>query len=176
MMFPVRINVLSDSKKSHLKRLTLFTYLKSSFAIVFALVAILATLLIITQNYFITYETALTYGSLSLHPSFRADIKHITETNTQLKKINSVQKDFTLWSPRLEAIMTAIPNGITIDSLTFDRSDNTFTLVGTADTRDTLDECEKRLKNLPSLESVEIPVGELTRREFIPFTAHAILK
>lgn len=176
MMFPVRINVLSNSKKTHLKRLTLFTYLKSACAIIFSLISILAALLVISKNYFIDYQAAFTYSIPSAHLSYHEDISNIEAANKQLKKIDRVQKEFIFWSPRIDELLAIIPPDIQIQSLILDREAMALSIAGIAKTREALALCEKNLKSLPSLESVHIPLGELTRREDIPFTVDAVLK
>ncbi|MBP9732374.1 MAG: hypothetical protein KBD29_02875 [Candidatus Magasanikbacteria bacterium] len=176
MMFPVRINVLSDSKKNHLKRLALFTYLKSSFALVFSLIAVLAAVLLVTESFFIDYRAALTYGVLSGRRSYLIDTQRIAATNSQLKKIEQTQSTFTLWSPRLHTILAALPPGIEVSSIILDGETHTFSLAGVASSREVLGLCETAMKALPILESVQIPLGELTRKEDIPFTIQATLK
>lgn len=176
MMFPVRINVLSYSKKAHLRRLTLFTYLKSAFTVVFSLISILAALLLVAENYFINYRAALTYRVPLVTISYHEDITQIEEASAQLKKIDRVQKNFILWSPRIDEILTAIPPGIQIQSMILDHDSKLLSLAGIAQTREALALCEKNLKSLPSLDSVKIPLGELTRKEDIPFTVEAVLK
>ncbi len=176
MMFPIRINVLSKSKKTHLKRLTLFTYLKGACAIIFSLVSILAALLAVSKNYFIDYQSAFTYSTPSGHVSYHVDITYIEEANKKLKKIDQVQQEFTLWSPLIDEILSVLPADTEIHSLIFDREAKALAIAGIAKTREALALCEQRLKALPSLESVRIPLGELTRKEDIPFTVDAILK
>ncbi len=176
MMFPVRINVLSDSKKAHLKRLALFTYLKSSCALIFSLIAVLAAVLLIAESFFINYRAALTYGVLSGRRSYLSDIQRIQATNQQLKKIDAIQTEFTLWSPRVHTILAALPPGIELSSIILDSETKSLSLAGSALTREVLGECEKAIKSLPLLESVEIPLGELTQKEHIPFTLRATLK
>ncbi len=176
MMFPVRINVLSDTKKTHLKRLALFTYLKTSCALVFSIVAILAAILLIAQSFFINYQAALTVSMLSQKNSYHTDTKHIVDINNQIQTVDEIQKQFILWSPRIHEIFNILPEGVEVSSVIFDRDSHTFSLAGVAENRDTLARCEKAVKSLPSLEAVTIPEGELTRKENIPFTITAILK
>ena len=176
MMFPVRINVLSDSKKAHLKRLALFTYLKSACALVFSLIAVLAAVLLVAENFFIDYRASLTYGVLSGRRSYLIDTQRIVAANRQIKKIEQTQSMFTLWSPRVHDILAALPPGIEVSSVIFDSEAHTFSLAGTALSREVLGECETAMKALPTLESVHIPLGELTRKEDIPFTITATLK
>lgn len=176
MMFPVRINVLSDSKKAHLKRLALFTYLKSSFALVFSLIAVLAAVLLVAESFFIEYRAALTYGVLAGRRSYLIDAQRIVAINQQLTKIEQIQSTFTLWSPRIHAILGALPPGIEVSSIILDAETHTFSLAGVAASREVLGACETAMKALPMLESVHIPLGELTRKEDIPFTITATLK
>ncbi len=176
MMFPIRINVLSVNKKIHLKRLALFTYIKNACALIFSLIAVLAALLLIAQSYFINYQTALTFNKISQKNSFTIDTKHIARINNQIQTINEVQKQYVLWSPKVHEILSAFPEGVEVNSAIFDADTHTFSLVGVAKDRETLSQVEKAIKALPSLETVTIPEGELTRKEDIPFTVSATLK
>lgn len=176
MMFPIRINVLSASKKKHLRRLTLFTYIKSACAIIFSLLGILAAILIIAQKFFIEYRNAFSYNSFGVHPSYYEDTKKIEGATKKIKRVDSAQKDFVFWSPKIDTILHAIPQGISVQSVSFDQTTARFSLVGVANTKETLETVEQELKKLPLLEGVTIPLGELTQRENIPFTVQATLK
>ncbi|GEM_PF-3116379 len=175
MMFPIRINVLSASKKKHLRHLTLFTYIKSACAVVFALLGILASLLLIVQKFFIDYQNAFSYHTVGTPSSYHDDVKKIESTNNTLKKVDAVQQGFVLWSPRIDTIIHALPNGVIVHSISFDHEYDRFSLVGVADTRQTLETTEKKLSELPLLESIVIPPGDLTQREQISFTVEATL-
>jgi hypothetical protein len=175
MMFPIRINVLSASKKTHLRRLALFTYIKSACAIIFSLLGILAAILIITQKFFIEYRNAFSYNTFAVHPSYHDDTKKVEESHQALRKIDAVQKGFVLWSDRIDEILRVIPHGITVQSVSFDQEHAHFSLAGIADTKEALEAVEQALTALHLLEAVNIPLGELTQRENIPFTVEATL-
>jgi hypothetical protein len=176
MMFPIRINVLSSSKKRHLRRLTLFTYIKTACALFFSLLGILATILVITQKFFIEYRTDLSYNPLIGHPSYHRDANRIDDANKKIRLTDSFQQGYTLWSEVIDTILSSTPTGITIESASFDRGTNIVSLVGTASTRESLELYEQSLRFVPILNSVTIPQGELTRRENIPFTVTATLQ
>ncbi len=175
-MFPIRINVLSASKKRHLRHLTLFTYIKSACAVVFSLLGILAALLLVVQNFFIDYQNALSYTAFGAPPSHHEDTKKVDNANKNLKRINAVQQGFILWSPRIDSILHALPQGVSVHSVSFDHELNQFSLAGIADTRQALEATETALTSLSILESVTIPPGDLTQRELISFTVEATLK
>ncbi len=175
-MFPIRINVLSDSKKAHLKRLTLFSYLSNACAIVFTVMSVLAAIFLTMTMFFDQYQSTLINFSVSERPTYQANVKKIKEVNSQLKTISEVQEGELIWSPLLSDILSSIPPGIEIRNVTFEKQDKRLSLVGTAKTRESYDILANALRANSRIDSLKVPTPQLAQKENIPFTIDATFK
>jgi Tfp pilus assembly protein PilN len=169
-MFPSRINLLSKQKQAHLQRLLYFQFIKNtleSFLIVLSVagIVILGAQLVL-QNFFFDLTKEITQTSQQKI----AKNSQIKQVNRLLTKVDALQENYTLWTPIIADIAQSIPDKITLQSLSLDAKSNSYTLVGLADTRDALLQMVDDLKKIDYIESVDIPLEQLTSKINVSFS------
>lgn len=154
-MFPIRINVLSESKKVYLRRLTLFSYLKNSCAIIFVVICFFSILLIFIDLFFREYRTALRDYGITKNQTYQSNISNIQKLNKELTTISLVQESYHLITPDLHNIFLLIPEGIVVQNLSINIQEKSFTMNVFAEDQQKIGEFFNFLKSNPEISDVQ---------------------
>lgn len=100
----------------------------------------------------------------------------IKTANAILHDVNSIQKNYILWTPRIIAIANVLPPHVLLTALSLDATTKTYTFTGTADTRTDLLALQSQVESLPFIDTVTIPISQLTAKDHITFSITASLK
>jgi len=103
----------------------------------------------------------------SQHSNTNQTIIHI---NTSLEKIDFYQKKYVLWTPIIEELFSTIPESVTISSLEISHTDGLLKLSGVARDREALLALKTSLESLPYIDTVEIPLSLLLKKELLSFS------
>jgi Tfp pilus assembly protein PilN len=168
-MLPTRLNSLSPKKQKNLQRTIFAEFTRTSLETMLFLVCVAGIFLVggkyMIQSYFndIT-ETLIT--SSQTQTEYNHEIKDI---NNQLVYINTIQNQYVLWTPLLTKISEKIPKNVKISILTIDNQSSEIYISGQAESRTDLLELESNLESLEFIESISIPLSQLTDKENVNF-------
>lgn len=97
--------------------------------------------------------------------------QRVTALNSNLAKIESVQKDFSTWANFIYGMTSEFPQtGITVSNLAVTRDERTFSIVGLADSREAFLRFKDSLEKNPLLENVNSPLKNILDAGSITFT------
>lgn len=172
-MFPTRLNLLSPEKKNHLKRLMYWQFLKTSIESLLVILCLSGIMLLgaewILQGYFNDLSASLsTSNKIQAEKNFQ--IKHV---NRVIHDVGIIQEVYALLTPRLLELAAAIPPGVILTNLTTDSAGGAYTLSGVAAARDDLLALQTALEALDFIDSVPIPLAQLTAKENVSFSLTA---
>jgi len=154
-MFPIRINVLSESKKVHLRRLTLFSYLKNSCAIIFVVICFFSILLIFIDLFFQEYRVTLKDYEIAKNPTYIQNIQNIQKLNEDLSIISLVQENYHLVTPDLHNIFLMVPDGIIVHTLMIDVQEKSFIMNVFAEDQQKIGEFFNFLRSYPGITDIQ---------------------
>lgn len=167
-MIPFRLNLLSPEKQMSLKHLFYFQYIRHNLEIFLFLLSLIAIAFLggrwILEQHFSNLAAQLT-----------ATAQQHTERNTRIRDVNTivretekVQSHYTAWSQRFPELIATLPPGVILSQLTMERQ--SYSISGTATTREDLLALQAALSGLPGAGKVEIPLSQLTQKENVPFS------
>jgi hypothetical protein len=100
----------------------------------------------------------------------------ITDFNTEVSALMSVQNKLFSTPELLDSIFGAIPNGVTVSSLSFSNENLTVDMSGVAENRDLLLNTQKNLEALPFVEKLIAPLSNFDEKINISFMLKMNLK
>lgn len=174
-MIPTRISLLSNRKKDHLEHMVYVQFTKHTIETVLVLICIIAMILL-------GAEVVLNSHFSALNNNVAVSARRVSELNKKVQFINgsiarieALNKETISWSTRIEAVTAAIPDSITLNQLSMDEKNGTYRFSGTAQTREDLLLLQEQLEIIDWIDTVEIPISQLTTREQVPFSITATL-
>jgi Tfp pilus assembly protein PilN len=169
-MYASHLNFLSANKRKLLLTMLYLQFFKGLLEIFLCIVSLACIILLggqwVMQTYFNTLAADLTYMTKQ-HADTNRQIHTI---NTILKRTDTIQSRYNLWTPNLVALFSSVPDAITIDTATLDASTHTYVVSGSAASRDDLLQFRDRLQKISFVDSVDIPLSQLTFKEKFPFS------
>ncbi|MFA6391436.1 MAG: PilN domain-containing protein [Patescibacteria group bacterium] len=90
--------------------------------------------------------------------------------NSLVQNVSSIQLEYILWSDIFIEIGNRISDGVVLSSLSIQKSNGTFQISGTAETRDSLLSFKNNLEISPFFENIDSPISNLLSKENISFT------
>ena len=96
--------------------------------------------------------------------------QEIKEINRVLRVTGEIQNGYTLWTPLIEELLPSIPEQITLSELNIERQKQTIILSGFAKTRDDLLSLQQALEQVSFIDSINMPLSQLTKKENISFS------
>ncbi len=172
-MFPTRLTFLPTEKRTYLDHLIYIQFIKNTLETCLIVLTMVALILVgggwVLQGYFTSLiaQVALTTSKQSHR---NAEIK---AANATLQQISAIQKEYMLWTPIIIEVANVIPPHVTLTSMSLDAGKKIYSFTGVADTRDDLLRLQTALESLPSVQTVTIPLSQLTEKENIAFSITA---
>lgn len=175
-MIPVRLNFLSPAKRHHLHTMVGFQFVKSLLEIILIIICFTGIILVgiedILQNYFNDLS-----GTIALTQSQHIKTDRVVkEINQNLIQLENIQKEYSSASDILPPLINALPAGIIIDSLELDLTNNKFNATGIAAARSSLLDYKQALEKTNLIQTIELPLSQLTKKENLSFSLNAKLK
>ncbi|MDD4476542.1 MAG: hypothetical protein PHY40_00040 [Patescibacteria group bacterium] len=172
----IKLNLLSNFKKTRLKQMTQFLFLKNILEITIIASSLLAIAMLIgwlvMEDQYI--QTAQSTNLVSKQYSvYNQEIKKI---NKSIKDINSAGAEYFAISPIIMEFAQNLPKDIKINSLDIDRRTQTLIITGTAKTREALIDYQEKLKIVSWIDGVVTPISQLFQKENVNFEFKMKLK
>jgi len=175
-MLPLRLNLLSSDKINYLKKLVRIKFIKDIIEIVLACVCILGIALIGGQTILQDHFNSLASQIVSINKQYSDSNHEIKTINSLLVRTEKLQKEYKKISPKIAELANITPEPIRISDLNIDLAKRKVAISGTAPRREDLLNFEVALKNLDWIETVDIPLSQLTDKENLNFSISAMIK
>lgn len=175
-MIPSRLNLLSPEKRQHLKNIVLFQFIRGILEVLLIIACAAGIILLgartILENYFSDLTSTIVFIQ-SQHVKTNREVRDI---NAIINNLDSIQKDFKPITFLIPDIAVAVPTGVVLNTLQINPENKTITLSGEANTRDNLLRMEENIKKIGWIQSTDLPLSQLTKKDKIPFALSAIMK
>lgn len=171
------INLLSPSHKKDLKTKRIYMAIKELVMLVLLFTAIIAILLLSSKYILDNRLAKLIERNAYTIEENRTIISKINRLNSKINIAHNIQNGFKEWSVFMTDITNTTPSGVSYDLMRIRYEDASIELTGVAKTRDILTTLRDNLKNLDTIDNVNLPLQSLLPKENNKFTitADAIL-
>ena len=171
-----KLNLLSKEKKRYVKTMV-YVYAANSFLKLLLVFAAIFSFLLLGANNILTFHKNTLALSGSVAPNqitqINQKVRHINQTLLKTKALDPI---YTTWNKRTADILSVIPDGIIMHNMTLSETKKTYVFSGIAETRRQLLLLKESLNAFPFISQVDVPVEQLTKKEYIPFSVTATLK
>lgn len=175
-MMNINLNLLSSEKKNRIEYILKIFLIKDIVELFLLLVAILSATLVWSWVFLENDFAKLTASAINVNRNFYSDNQETKYVNNLLKEINLATKNFSPLTPKLNSLITSLPDDVKLQSLQIDNHLQTITLNGTALSRTSLLNYQENLNKIPWLTNLETPVSQLFQKQNIDFEFKAKLK
>jgi len=175
-MIPSRLNLLSPEKMKRLSFLSNFQFIKNILEFFLIIISITGIVLLGGETVMEDYTNELNNTLNSIQNQHADTNKQIRQINDTLSLVEKIQKEFNPLANSIAELADLVPAEIILKTLNINKENNLLTIAGYAPTREALLDLQKNLSTLDWIDSVEIPVSELTEKENINFSFTANLK
>ncbi len=175
-MIPLRINLLPPQKNHYLERMIHFQFIKNILEIMLFAICLTGIMLLGGQSVLQDYFDDLTIQMASISDQYAQTNQQIIKINKIINNTDKIQNEYYSWTTKLVNFANALPTNITLNSLSFDQKNKSLIFNGTAPTREDLLTLQEQIKKIDWVNSLEVPLSQLTTKQNIPFLLTAILK
>jgi len=175
-MYPLRINLLNENKKSLLIHMAQFKFVQNILQVIFLSISFIAISLMFSEFLLQNYYSAIAQNTINNNNKYTSKSQQIQIINKLTQRLNLVQQQHHNITPLIVDITFSTPEEIILTSLNINYNQKTVAFSGIADTRQSLLDFQETLKNNPLYIHVESPVSDLTKKENIAFNISVNLK
>ncbi len=169
-MYPTRLNVMSKQKQGHIKRMLLMGFVQNTIAVLFIVLAIFSIFALFSQVFLQSYFADVALQSIRTQNPTRKINERVQSINTTIQTASAIQKNYHHWSPLVVLLTNILPPSVTVDSVQFQYTKARLNIAGTAPSREALLELKTSLESLEQIDTVTIPLNDLTKLDHIDFT------
>jgi len=167
------LNLLPAEKK-HSFAVERTQRLQRKLVVVFLTSLVLSVIILFTTKWYIDFEIKSIDAQIAatqqvLRSQGDDSNTQIKIMNEQLSQLQVVQKEHVVWPTVLNQLTDTMVPGVTLNSVSFDATIQSFTINGTALTRQNLVSYKEKLSSLPFISNIESPLSDLIQRENINF-------
>lgn len=126
----------------------------------------------ILENYFSDLTSTIVFIQ-SQHVKTNREVRDI---NVVINNLENIQKEFKPITILIPEITGAVPAGVVLNAAQINPENKTIALSGEANTRDNLLRLEENIKKISWIQSTNLPLSQLTKKDKIPFALSATMK
>ncbi len=175
-MYPTRLNIIATAKRKYIDKMVYMQFVRNSVEVFLFLMCASTVFLVgswwILQSHFNELASKLTIRS----DKQTERSLQIREINTLLGDIKLLQVAFLKWTPIIARVTDKLPQGTVLSSMTLDVHNKSYHITGFAESRDILLALEERIRTLPEVVDVNIPISQLIAKDDINFDITIELK
>jgi len=171
-----KLNLLSKEKKRYVKTMV-YIYAANSFLKLLLVFTVLFSFLLVGANNILTFHKNTLALSGSVAPNQITQINQkVRLINKTLLKTKALDPIYNSWNKRTSDLLSVTSSGIVMHNMTLSETKKTYVFSGIAETRRHLLLLKESLSAFPFIAQVDVPVEQLTKKEYIPFSITATLK
>ncbi len=161
---------MSKQKQNYIKRMLMMAFIGNTIALLFVVLAIFSIFSIFSQVFLQSYFADVALQSIRTQNPTREINERVISINNTLSTAQAIQKGYHHWSPLVVLITDILPDSVTINNVRFLYSDSRLELVGVVPSREALLELKTHLESLEQIDSVSVPLNDLTKHDQISFS------
>ena len=175
-MIPSRLNLLSPEKRQHLKNMVFFQFIKGILEILLIIACAAGIVLLGARTILENYFSGLTSTIAFIQSQHVKTNREVRDINTVINNLDNIQKEFRPITPLIPDIAGAAPTGVVLNAMQINPENKTIFLGGEANTRDNLLRMEENIKKISWIQSTDLPLSQLTKKDKIQFSLSATMK
>ncbi len=169
-MHPTRLNIAPKHKKAYLAKILYVQFLKFSIEILLIFVAIFGMALLGAQSILQNYFFEATASTAIISPSHTIKQKcNCKEINDTLANLEQIQDGYMPWTNFMQKFSDKITPNISLSLIDIKKNDQKLILSGQAKTREDLLRLKNSLEELDYIDTIQVPLEQLTKPEEVPF-------
>ncbi|MFH1890819.1 MAG: hypothetical protein ABIJ91_04635 [Candidatus Kuenenbacteria bacterium] len=166
----VGLNLINQQTKKEIAKDIHLILVINNFGIIVLALAVAAIFLFCGQAY-LNYRVEK-IEKIDAVTSYDAEIANI---NRKINQVELVRKDYVKWSRVLVNLLSAAPEGNSIDSLMLDKKNNKAVINGRSETRDNFLELKDGLEHSDLISDLNSPISNILYQKDINFNLEATL-
>lgn len=175
-MIPSRLNLLSPEKRKHLKNMVFFQFIKGILEVLLIIACAAGIVLLGARTILENYFSDLTSTIVFIQSQHIKTNREVRDINVIINNLDSIQKEFKPITPLIPDIAGGVPAGVVLNIMQINPENKTVALGGEANTRDNLLRMEEYIEKIEWIQSVDLPLSQLTKKDKIPFSLSATMK
>lgn len=175
-MIPCRLNLISPQKRHYLQTMVRFQFIKNILEIILIVTCVIGIAMLGGEWVLSNYFSDINMTIASLQNRYADTNRTVKLINKKLQQIEFVQSQYHPITPLLPKITAALPNAVSLTALNVNLKNKTAQMTGFAPSRSDLLEFQTQLEATDWVETVEIPVDQLTKKDNINFSFSVALK
>jgi len=169
----ITLNLISPEQKKELG-LRRFYILIKNLTIIFLLFTTILAIIMLIAKMIIQNNFNKVVNDYSLTTRYSRIVNYEMENfDKQLNFIVNVQNDYIPWTNFIASFINSVPPEINLYSVDLGKTDSQMKINGFAQNRDDLLKFKGNLENLPLLSEINVPMGNLLKKESIEFEIEA---
>ena len=169
-MYPIRLNLMSKKKQLYAKRIMTMGFIKNTLAIIFIVLSCFAIFAIFSQMFLQSQFADIALQNLRTHTTVGEVNAKIQKINTITKQAVAIQSQYTNWSSYIILITESIPPENTISHIVLHKQEQLLEISGSSPSREALLSLKAALESLDEIDTISIPLSELTKQDNISFS------
>ena len=147
-----------------------FQFVKNSLEVLLMILCIVGISILGAQYVLNNHFGDLVVHLTSLSNEQNQKTHEINQVNFLTKQTQTIQNEYTIWTPLITKIANIIPEGVVLSNMTYSVTANRITLSGERDGRENLLKLKENLESLENIKSVDIPISQLTEKTKAQFS------
>lgn len=172
-MIAPELNVLPPERKAILRTEVMLLRSRKTLIVLTVTIAIILAGLygasLILEQAVRSQQNALAQIRLGSGEETLALDANIKELNAKLVRMNSLEQNYTPWTPIVNDLFEAIPEGINVVQISINREEASASIRGSAKVRDNLIDLQERIESSERFSDASSPITNLLQREDIQF-------
>jgi Tfp pilus assembly protein PilN len=171
----ITLNLIPRQQKEILKNNKLYQLIREAVMLLFLFASVVSIMMLLSR-FFLEHQLAdLAQRNAASIRSNEATNQRISNINSKISIVDSIQKNFQPTAPLLAAIANATPENIKLEQIRFFRQQLTLEISGSAKTRNDLLELKKSLSEAAWIKSFDLPLSSLVDKENNKFNIKIII-
>ncbi|MEK7653311.1 MAG: PilN domain-containing protein [Patescibacteria group bacterium] len=171
----ININLLSPEQKKSLKTKRVYIATKEMVMLVLLFTTIIAIMLLVSRYVLETQLANLVIRNANAIKISQETNKKIINLNKVISEVETIQRNFKLWSGFLIRLTRTVPENISFSTLKIYRDSATLEIKGKAKARPDLIKFQKNLEDSKLFKNVNLPLADLLVKENNNFTIQAVI-
>lgn len=173
---PCRINLISPPKRKYLQTMVRFQFIKNILEVILIVTCVIGIAMLGGQWLLANYFKSLNSTIASLRNQYAETNQTVISINQKLAQIEFIQNSYSPITPLLPNIIQAVPDDVSLTALNLNSKGKQLYMAGLAVNRDDLLELQAKLEAISWVETVNIPIDQLTKKDNINFSFSVVIK
>lgn len=172
----IDLNFINPEEQIEMHKEKIILVVRDVFAFLVITTALVSSVMLVGRNIMQESIADITDSSTLVKIQENEINVAIKRINTRLKNIDTLQKQYQVWTPTLASITSTIPANNQLTSFVLDTETRVIQVKGISKTRESLLALKSSLESDGHVASVDLPISNLLSKEDIEFSLTIHLK